>query len=60
MVQTVARYNPVDWAATASRAALSANTDWGVVWPRLAMLTALALLMAWVATRAFRVYQRSA
>ncbi|HEU5266783.1 MAG TPA: ABC transporter permease [Jatrophihabitans sp.] len=59
-VQTVARYNPVDWATTAARAALSADTDWGVVWPRLALLVGLALLMAWVATRAFRVYQRSA
>jgi ABC-2 type transport system permease protein len=59
-VQTVAKYNPVDWATTASRAALSADTDWGVVWPRLALLIALALLMAWVATRAFRVYQRAA
>ena len=59
-VQTVAKYNPVDWATTASRAALSADTDWGVVGPRLGLLTALALLMAWVATRAFRVYQRSA
>jgi ABC-2 type transport system permease protein len=59
-VQTVARYNPVDWASTAARAALSADPDWGVVWPRLALLTGLALVMGWVATRAFRIYQRSA
>jgi ABC-2 type transport system permease protein len=59
-VQHVARYNPVDWAVVASRQALSAGTDWGAVWPRLALLAALAGVMAWLATRAFRTYQRSA
>jgi ABC-2 type transport system permease protein len=58
-VQDAARYNPVDWAASAARAALSAGTDWGVVLPRLGLLTALALLMGWLATRAFSSYQRS-
>jgi ABC-2 type transport system permease protein len=54
-VQTVAWYNPVD----SSREALSATPDWGAVWPRLALLVALAATMAWLGTRAFRVYQRS-
>jgi ABC-2 type transport system permease protein len=58
-VRHVARYNPVDWACTASRAALSAGTDWGVVLPRLGCLAALAVAMGWLATRAFRTYQRS-
>ena len=58
-VQHVARYNPVDWASTASRAALSAGTDWGVVLPRLALLGALAGVVGWLASRAFRSYQRS-
>ena len=58
-VRHVARYNPVDWASTASRAALSAHTSWGEVWPRLGGLVALAVLMGWLATRAFRTYQRS-
>jgi ABC-2 type transport system permease protein len=58
-VRHVARYNPVDWASTASRAALSAGTDWGVVLPRLGSLLALAVAMSWLATRAFRAYQRS-
>ena len=39
-VQTVARYNPVDWAVVASREALSAATDWAAVWPRLGLLVA--------------------
>jgi ABC-2 type transport system permease protein len=59
-VRHVARYNPVDWAVVASRQALSAGTDWGAVWPRLGLLAALAGVMAWLATRAFGSYQRSA
>jgi ABC-2 type transport system permease protein len=58
-VRHVARYNPVDWACTASRSALSSGTDWGVVLPRLGLLVALAVALAWLATRAFRTYQRS-
>jgi ABC-2 type transport system permease protein len=59
-VQHVARYNPVDWAVVASRSALSADPHWGAVLPRLGWLTLLAAVMAWLATRAFRTYQRSA
>jgi ABC-2 type transport system permease protein len=58
-VQTAARYNPVDWAVVASREALSGAPDWGAVWPRLALLVALAATMAWLGTRAFGRYQRS-
>ena len=58
-LQVVARYNPVDWAVVASREALSAGTDWGAVWTRLGPLSALALVMAWLATWAFGAYQRS-
>jgi len=58
-VRHVARYNPVDWASTAARTALSPDTDWGVVLPRLGLLVTLAVVMGWLATRAFRSYQRS-
>ena len=58
-VRHVARYNPVDWASTAARDALSAHTDWGAVWSRLGSLLALAVVVAWLATHAFRSYQRS-
>ena len=58
-VRHVARYNPVDWAVVASRQALSTGTQWGAVWPRLGLLTGLAVTMAWLATRAFGSYQRS-
>jgi ABC-2 type transport system permease protein len=58
-VRHVARYNPVDWAVVASRQSLTGHADWGAVWPRLGLLAALALTMAWLATRAFGSYQRS-
>jgi ABC-2 type transport system permease protein len=58
-VRDVARFNPVDWAVVASREALSSDVDWGAVWSRLGLLAALAVLMAWLATRAFGSYQRS-
>ena len=58
-VQTVARYNPVDWAVVASRQALSSGTEWGAALPRLGFLTLLAGLMAYLATRTFESYQRS-
>jgi ABC-2 type transport system permease protein len=58
-IQTVAGYNPVDWAVVASREALSMNPDWPAVLSRLGGLLAVALVMGWIATRAFRSYQRS-
>jgi ABC-2 type transport system permease protein len=58
-IGTVAKYNPVDWAATAARNATTEAFDWGVVAGRVGLLTALLVLAAWFATRAFGVYQRS-
>jgi ABC-2 type transport system permease protein len=58
-MQTVSSYNPVDWSVVASREALSANPDWSAIWPRLGGLLAVALVAVWLATRAFRSYQRS-
>jgi ABC-2 type transport system permease protein len=58
-VQHVARSNPVDWAVVTSRQALSANPQWGAVWPRLGLLLSLAAAMAWLAARAFGSCQRS-
>jgi ABC-2 type transport system permease protein len=57
---TVATYNPLDWAVVASRETLLGSADWAAVWPRLAALVAVAGVMAWLATRAFGAYQRSA
>ena len=58
-VADVARFNPVNWAAAGSREALSADPDWGLVGRDLGLLLGLMLVMAWLATRAFRSYQRS-
>jgi len=58
-VAKVATYNPFEWAAIAGREATHNDADWATIWAHLGMLAALAAVMAWVATTAFRVYQRS-
>ncbi|MGH9446953.1 MAG: ABC transporter permease, partial [Terriglobia bacterium] len=58
-IRTVERFNPVQWAVDAGRMALSAHPDWGAVLPRAGLLVALSIVSAWLATRAFRAYQRS-
>jgi len=58
-IQHVARYNPVNWAVEAGRAALGASADWGLVGWRMGLLAAFAVACAWAGTSAFRAYQRS-
>ena len=58
-IRTVAKFNPVDWAATAARNATTESFDWGVVAGRIGLLAGLLLLAAWFATRAFTIHQRS-
>jgi ABC-2 type transport system permease protein len=58
-IQDVARFNPVDWAAEAGREAVAADVDWASVLSHGGYLLAFALAGAWLATRAFRAYQRS-
>ncbi len=58
-MQTVAKFNPVNWAVVAGRAAAMQKTDWGVVASRMGMLLALVLVSAFLAQRAFARYQRS-
>jgi ABC-2 type transport system permease protein len=58
-IQTVARFNPVNWAVVAARSAAMQRTDWGVLGSRVGLLVAL-LVVAWALTsRAFTSYQRS-
>ncbi|HEU4980787.1 MAG TPA: ABC transporter permease [Solirubrobacterales bacterium] len=54
-----AQFNPVNWAVEAGREAVGPSADWGLVAERVGLLFGLALLCVWVATRAFRSYQRS-
>lgn len=58
-IRDAARFNPVDWAVASGRTALSADPDWSFALSRLGYLLALAVALAWLATRAFRSYQRS-
>ena len=58
-VGRLARFNPVDWAAVASRESLRVAPDWELVFERVALLAVLAIVMAWLAARAYRVHQRS-
>jgi ABC-2 type transport system permease protein len=59
-IRTVAAFNPVNWSVEAARAALAGDTDWTFVLLRVVWLLAFCAFTAWLATRAFRVYQRSA
>lgn len=59
-VATAAAYNPVEWAVIVARQALQVSPDWATIWAHLGLLAALAVVMAWLSTRAFRAYQRSA
>lgn len=59
-VGDVARFNPFEWAVVAGRGALQESPDWGEIWFNLGLLAALAVIMTWLATRAFRTYQRAA
>jgi ABC-2 type transport system permease protein len=58
-IGTVAKFNPVDWAASAARNATTQSFDWGLVAGRVGLLAALTAIAAFFATRAFGVYQRS-
>ena len=58
-IQWVARFNPMNWAVDAARAAISSGADWGLVGSRIGFLAALSLGCSLLATRAFGVYQRS-
>lgn len=58
-IQTVAKFNPVNWAVEAGRSAAMESADWGLIASRSALLAAFAALCLLFATRAFRTYQRS-
>lgn len=57
-IQAVTKFNPVNWAALASRSAVSARPDWAVVWGHIGLLAGLLVVMSWLATGAFKAYQR--
>ena len=58
-IQSVAKFNPVNWAVVAARSAAMQKIDWGLVAGRLGLLAALTVVCMVFATRAFAKYQRS-
>lgn len=58
-VANVARFNPFEWAVAAGRGAMQVSPDWAQVGGALGLRAALAVVMTWLETRAFRIYQRS-
>jgi ABC-2 type transport system permease protein len=58
-MQTVAIFNPLNWAVEAGREAVSASPDWASIAGRCGLLLAFLAVCASFAIRAFRTYQRS-
>jgi ABC-2 type transport system permease protein len=58
-MQTVAKFNPVNWGVVMAREAILPGTDWTVVATRGLALAALTLVMAAFATWTFRAYRRT-
>jgi ABC-2 type transport system permease protein len=58
-IAAIARYNPVSWAVSAARDALSVHPAWGTVGSYVAFLAIAVVVSAALSTRAFRSYQRS-
>jgi len=58
-MQTVADYNPLNWAVEAGRDATTTAPDWGSIAIEAGLLLAFLLVCGFFAVRAFRTYQRS-
>ena len=58
-MQTVAKFNPVNWGVVMAREAILPGTDWTVVVTRGLALTVLTFVMAAFATWTFRAYRRT-
>ncbi|MEZ0067497.1 ABC-2 type transport system permease protein [Streptacidiphilus sp. MAP12-20] len=58
-MQVVARFNPVNWALEAGRAAMSEHADWWSVLSHGGWLVLLAAGAIWLSMRTFRSYQKS-
>lgn len=58
-ISDVARFNPVNWAASAGRIAIQAHPAWTTVASYAGFLGIAVAVTAAAATRAFRTYQRA-
>jgi ABC-2 type transport system permease protein len=59
-MRIASRFNPVNWAVETGRDALQGQVDWPAAAMRVGALAAFGVVSSWLATRAFRSYQRSA
>jgi ABC-2 type transport system permease protein len=59
-IADVARYNPVSWAASAGRAAVTARVPWGTVGSYAGFLALAIAVTATAATVSFRAYLKAA
>jgi len=55
----IARFNPVNWAASAGRIAIAGHPAWGTIGSYAGFLALALAVTAAAATRAFRTYQQS-
>ena len=58
-MQTVSRFNPVDWGVRAAREPALPGTDWITVAAYLGLLASFVVVTGTFATWAFRAYQRT-
>jgi ABC-2 type transport system permease protein len=58
-MQVVARFNPVNWALEAGRAAMAAHADWWSAFSHGSWLVLLSAAAVWLSMRTFRSYQKS-
>jgi ABC-2 type transport system permease protein len=58
-IADVARFNPVNWAASAGRLAVEAHQDWAAIGSYAGFLALAVAVTAAAATRAFGSYQRA-
>jgi ABC-2 type transport system permease protein len=58
-IQSIARFNPVNWSVQAGREALEASTDWTFVLSHVGYLLIFVVVCAALSIWAFRAYQRS-
>jgi ABC-2 type transport system permease protein len=58
-IAAIARFNPVNWAASAGRAAVGGHPAWGTIGSYAGFLSLALAVTTVAATRAFRTYQRS-
>lgn len=58
-MQTVSKFNPLNWAVEAGRDAVTAGPDWGAIAGKTGLLVAFLGVCGFFAIRAFRTSQRT-